>query len=81
METARQLLNRIHWDRDFGRGRFEIGVYDRVEDRVEYMPLEYITMEQGNRFSFTMMKNGEILSIPFHRIRAVKKNNETIWRR
>ena len=81
METARQLLSRIRWDRDFGRGRFEIGVYDRVEDRLDFMPLEQVKMEKGNRFSFTMMKNGEILSIPFHRIRAVKKNNETIWRR
>jgi uncharacterized protein (UPF0248 family) len=81
MEPIRQLLNRIHWDRDFGAGHFEIGIYDRIEDRVEYIPLESIKTEPGNRFSFTMMRNGEMLSIPFHRIRAVKKNSEIIWRR
>ena len=81
METIRQLLNRIHWDRDFGAGRFEIGIQDRFGDRLEFIPLEQIRMEKGNRFSFTLMREGEPVSIPFHRIREVRKNVETIWRR
>ena len=81
METIRQLLNRIRWDKAFSEGRFEIGIYDRFADRMEFIPLEQIRMEKGNRFSFTLMREGEPVSIPFHRIRQVRKNAETIWQR
>jgi len=38
-------------------------------------------MEKGNHFSFTICIDGEVLTIPFHRIREVRKNGETIWKR
>ena len=81
METIQQLLNRIHWDEEFGRGDFEVGIYDRVADAVELHPLDDLHMEKGNHFSFTICIGGEVLAIPFHRIREVRKNGETIWKR
>jgi uncharacterized protein (UPF0248 family) len=81
METIRQLLNRIRWDKEFSRGDFEVGIYDRVEDAVDFQPLERLTMETGNRFSFDICINGEVLTIPYHRIREVRKNGECIWKR
>ena len=81
METIRQLLSRIRWDEEFGRGDFEVGVYDRIEDAVEFQPLENLHMEKGNRFSFTVCTDGEALASPFHRIREVRKNGECIWKR
>ena len=81
METIHQLLSRIRWDEEFGKGDFEIGIYDRIEDRVDFQPLEALRMEQGNHFSFSIIINGEVLSIPYHRIREVRKNRETIWKR
>ena len=81
METILELLNRIHWDDEFGRGTFEIGIYDRVADTIEFRVLEELQLEKGNHFSFTLCVDGEILTIPFHRIREVRKNGQTIWRR
>ena len=34
MTPIHELLNRIRWDEEFGRGRFELGYYDRHEDAV-----------------------------------------------
>lgn len=81
METIQQLLHRIRWDAEFGRGDFEAGIYDRVKDAVGFQPLENLKLEKGNRFSFTIVIDGEVLTIPFHRIREVRKNGETIWKR
>lgn len=81
METIRELLSRIRWDEEFGRGTFEVGIYDRVDDAVEFHSLEELHMETGNHFSFTLVVEGEVLTIPFHRIREVRKNGQTIWRR
>jgi uncharacterized protein (UPF0248 family) len=81
MNPIHQLLNRIRWDDEFGKGIFEIGIYDRVEDVVEFQPLENLRMEKGNHFSFTLCIDGELLAIPFHRIREVRKNGESIWHR
>jgi len=81
METIRDLLNRIRWDEEFGHGTFEIGIYDRVKDAVEFHPLEELHMEAGNHFSFSMVVDGEAVVIPFHRIREVRKDDNTIWSR
>jgi uncharacterized protein (UPF0248 family) len=39
MITIRALLNRIRWDREFGRGEFTIGYFDRLERRIIVVPL------------------------------------------
>jgi uncharacterized protein (UPF0248 family) len=81
METIQQLLSRIRWDGTFGRGDFEVGIYDRIQDAVQFLPLEEMRMEKGNHFSFSVCMAGEVVAIPFHRIREVRKNGETIWKR
>ena len=81
METIQQLLNRIHWDEEFGQGDFEVGIYDRVADTVNFQPLQNLQMKKGNHFSFTVCIGGERVTIPFHRIREVRKNGESIWHR
>ncbi len=81
METIEQLLSRIRWDEEFGRGEFEVGINDRVKDAVEFHPLDDCRRQKGNHFSFTLCIAGEVLAIPFHRIREVRKNGETLWKR
>jgi uncharacterized protein (UPF0248 family) len=81
METIRELLNRIRWDDEFGRGTFDVGIYDRVADTVEFHALEELQLEKGNHFSFTLRVDGEVLTVPFHRIREVRKNGQLIWKR
>ena len=81
METIRELLSRIRWDDEFGKGDFEVGIYDRIEDAVGFQPLDNLHVEKGNHFAFTVCIDGEVQTIPFHRIREVRKNGQCIWRR
>jgi uncharacterized protein (UPF0248 family) len=81
MEPIRELLSRIRWDDEFGRGDFEIGIYDRVEDAVHFHPIDQIHIEKENHSCLKVCVAGMILTIPFHRIREVRKDGESIWRR
>ncbi len=82
MIPIHELLNRICWDSEFGKGTFEIGYYDRMEQRTIRIPFGGVFLEKGNHATFQVMDaNGELQSIPFHRVREVYKDGDQIWRR
>jgi len=82
MIPIHELLNRIHWDKEFGQGDFVIGYYDRVEDRIVRVPLREIFFEPDDHFSFDLLDHDGVLhSIPLHRIKEVYKDKELIWHR
>ena len=77
-----ELLNRIRWDRDFGAASFEIGYLDHLRHAVVRIPFQAIRIEPGNRFSFQFEnEDGEVLSIPLHRVREVYRDGSLIWKR
>src|SRR5229473_995016 len=43
MIPIHELLNRIRWDPEFARGSFELGYYDRAENRVILVPLKGVS--------------------------------------
>ncbi len=76
------LLNRIWWDKEFGKGIFEIGYYDRMERKIIRVSLEKILLEMRNHATFQLMDvNEELQTIPFHRVREVYKDWDLIWSR
>ncbi|MBI5584715.1 MAG: DUF504 domain-containing protein [Deltaproteobacteria bacterium] len=82
MIPIHELLSRIRWDKDFGRGRFEIGYFDHLERKLIRIPLRELHFEPGNSFSFDLhTPDGEVVTIPFHRIREVYKDGGLIWSR
>ena len=77
-----ELINRIRWDNEFAKGRFEIGYFDRVEDKVILVSFNDIFFPEQDHFSFQVVDaEGEVHSIPFHRVRQVFRNGELIWER
>ena len=77
--TLRELLSRIRWDRGFGQGKFAIG-YDDHAGGIVRVPLEQVGFEEGNHFSFQVRDaSGEVLAIPFHRVREVLKDGVIFW--
>jgi uncharacterized protein (UPF0248 family) len=77
-----QLLSRIRWDREFGRGRFTIGYYDRVRDEIVRVPLSDIIFPEEDRNTILVIDHdGVARSVPLHRIREVYSDSELIWRR
>jgi uncharacterized protein (UPF0248 family) len=82
MITIIQLLNRIRWDPEFGRGDFAIGYYDRMERRIIAVPLRELHIDPADHFAFEVLDdNGVLCSVPFHRVRQVFKNGALIWHR
>ncbi len=68
MQPIEQLLDRIKWDPEFGRGTFTIAYYDRVLDREVVAPLSALASDPER-------------PIPLHRVRAVYRDGVAIWRR
>lgn len=80
MQTIKQILDRIRWDPEFGRGEFELGYYDRVVRRVLRIPLREVAPDEAGFFAF-VDDNGERRSVPLHRIKELYKDGELIWLR
>ncbi len=82
MIPIHELLNKIFWDSEFGKGIFEIGYYDRMERKIIRVSFKKILLEKGNHATFQLMDvHGELQTIPFHRVREVYKDGDLIWSR
>ncbi len=82
MIPIHELLNKIRWDSEFGKGIFEIGYYDRMEREIIRVSFEKVHLEKGNHATFQLMDlNEELQTIPFHRVREVYKDGDLIWSR
>ena len=80
MQPIQELLNRIHWDKDFGTGDFELSFLDHVENRLVKLPFHEISFISGDHYFFHYIdEEGVDHSVPFHRIKAVYKNGARIW--
>jgi uncharacterized protein (UPF0248 family) len=80
--TIRELLNRIHWDREYGRGDFAIGYFDRLAQRIIVVPLGNVRFQPDDHDSLVLNDAaGEPLAIPLHRVYEVYRNGELIWHR
>ncbi|HUL11668.1 MAG TPA: DUF504 domain-containing protein [Methylococcaceae bacterium] len=74
------LLNKIRWDAEFGRGDFKIGYYDRIEDRIIVVSMKEIVFPKNSHGIFELIDGeGQVHSIPLHRVKAVYKNGDLIW--
>lgn len=82
MIPIQDLLHRIRWDADFGKGRIEIGYDDHVARRVVRVPMSRVYLEPGEHFAFDAVEDdGSTHMVPFHRVRAVWRDGKPIWRR
>ncbi len=82
MMPIHELLNRIKWDKEFGRAEFEVGYHDRIAGKIILVPLREVFFEADDHFAFDLTDaEGELHSIPLHRIKQVFRNGELIWHR
>jgi uncharacterized protein (UPF0248 family) len=82
MIPIHQLLNRIRWDPEFAQGSFQLGYYDRAENRVILVELKEVTFPPESPQTFQVMDaEGRMHRVPFHRVRDVYRNSQRIWRR
>ena len=82
MTPIHELLNRIRWDPEFAKGNFELGYFDRTENRIILVPLKEVTFPPESPSSFQLADaEGQIHRVPFHRVREVYRNSQRIWHR
>ena len=82
MIPIHELLARIRWDPEFGRGNFEIGYWDRVEGKTLRIPLALMHPDSANPHELQFVdEEGVIHTLPLHRIREVVRDGVVIWRR
>jgi uncharacterized protein (UPF0248 family) len=82
MIPIHELLNRIRWDSEFAKGNFQLGYYDRAEDRIILVPLQEITFPEDSPQTFQLTDlEGQAHRIPFHRVREVYRDSQRIWHR
>jgi uncharacterized protein (UPF0248 family) len=82
MIPIHELLNRIRFDAEFARGDFQLGYYDRAEDRIILVSLREISFPSDSPQTFQLTDaEGQNHRIPFHRVREVYKDSQRIWHR
>ena len=81
MIPIHELLARIRWDPEFGRGEFELAYLDKVEQRLLRVPLRDVEVLPGHAFIRLTGPEGEVREVPLHRVREVWRDGAPIWRR
>lgn len=82
MIPIHELLNRICRDAAFAQASFVLAYYDRVDDTLVRVPIGRVQLVPGEHFAFQVTDpDGYTHDVPFHRVKAVYRNGELIWRR
>jgi uncharacterized protein (UPF0248 family) len=77
-----ELLARIRWDPEFGKGRWEIAYLDHSRPELVRVPITEVRFPPDEHFMFeTVDEEGVARSIPFHRIREVRRDGKVAWSR
>ena len=80
MQPLHELLHRIQWDPEFGKGRFTLEYYDRVAHEDRRIPFTAISLDAESG-SFSLDDGAGVIHIPLHRVHTVYKDDVPIWRR
>ena len=79
MRPIHELINKIKWDPNEKSGAYSLLYYDRMQKcLIEFRFEEIQSIEDG---FIKIFKEQELISIPFHRIKQVKKDGTIIWER
>jgi uncharacterized protein (UPF0248 family) len=77
-----ELLDRIRWDPEFGKGELVLGYYDGVAERIVRVPFRRIRFAPHDHFAFEAVEDdGSVHSVPLHRVREVWRDGQLIWHR
>ena len=82
MQPIEDLLHRINWDVEYGKGEFALGYYDRVSREETIVPLASVHLDSQRPSTFSFHdENGIVHHVPLHRVRTVYKDGAVIWQR
>lgn len=79
MITIKELVNKIRWDKRETPSDYTVGYEDRVLKKVIEVPYTAIKRIEGG--FFIIEKEGRETDIPLHRVKRLKKQGKTVWKR
>jgi len=77
----RELLSRIKWDAEFGKGTFALGYVDRIAHQERIVAFTSISMDPAARSFSVHDDDGVTVHIPLHRVQSVYRDGVPIWHR
>lgn len=81
MQPIHELLSQIRWDPNF-TGEFEVAFVDRMKPDLQRVPVNAMRFDADSPTTFRAFDDeGNVVSIPLHRIRQVFRNGALIWSR
>jgi len=79
MQSAFETLSRIKWSITENPEDYSIFILDRIEKKLKEIRFESI--KSFGRAFMCVEQKGEIVEIPLHRIREIRKNGKLVWGR
>lgn len=79
METEREFLSRIRWDKRLDPEEFRIEYLDRVENRLIAIRFADIKRIEGG--FMVVESHGQVTMVPLHRIRRITQKGKAAWQR
>lgn len=73
------LLNKINWDKKENPLDYKIIYFDRVEEKPK--TINFTSIKRIEKPFIIIDINNKETNIPLHRIREVKKEGKSIWKR
>ncbi len=77
MRPVQDVLNQIKWDKRLHPEEYTIEYLDFGK----LVSIPYTSIKELEGAFMIVVKNGEEIPIPLHRIRIIKKNGEVVWQR
>lgn len=79
MQTIKELLNKIKWDKNETPESYVLYYEDRIEKQLKPIKFKDVKRVEDN---FLVLENDlEETYIPLHRVKKVKTNGKTVWMR
>ncbi len=78
MIPIKDFLNKIKWSKEENSADYLIGYWDNVDKKIFFIRFDEIKKIEGN---FLLLDREKETYIPVHRIREVKKEDKTFWKR
>jgi uncharacterized protein (UPF0248 family) len=79
MQTIKDFLNKIKWDKNLNADYFSVYYLDNISKKLVKLKFKDILRIEGN--FMVISKEDEETFIPLHRIREVKEKDKVVWKR
>ena len=81
MQPIHELLSQIRWDPNFV-GEFEVAYVDHMKPELQRVPVNQMRFDDTYSSAFRAFDDeGNLVSIPLHRVRRVYRDGHLIWNR